>query len=51
MSEDKPTEDERDDKRVRPLWTAPEVKELGIVDGTGAKATTFLEGTQTRNGS
>ena len=51
MSEDKPTEDERGDKRSRPVWTVPEVKELGIVDGTGAKAITYTEGASTRNGS
>jgi hypothetical protein len=51
MSEDKPTEDERGDKRSRPLWTVPEVKELGIVDGTRAKSVTYAEGASTRNGS
>lgn len=51
MSEGKPTEDERGDKRLRPLWTMPEVKELGIVDATGAKGSTLAEGGTTRNPS
>lgn len=51
MSQDKPTEDERRDKLSRRVWTVPEVKELGIVDGTGVKGSPTTEGSLTKNPS
>jgi hypothetical protein len=51
MTEDKPTEDERGDKRPRPAWSVPEIRELGIVDATGAKGLSVTEGITTKNAS